>query len=49
MDGNFHDAHEVYYQAPIGRQWIATFATKKLATDYIRWQDDRDNYEVEAV
>jgi hypothetical protein len=48
-EGFFHDAHEVYYNAPVGRQWVATFATKALADGYVRWQDDRDSYEVVPV
>lgn len=48
-EGFFHDAHEVYFTAPVGKQWIATFATKRLAEDYVQWQDQRDYYEVVAV
>ena len=48
-EGIFHDAHEVYFAGPVSRQWVATFASKELAVAYIRWQDDRDCYEVVPV
>lgn len=47
--GVFHDAHEVYYNGPVKREWVATFATKGLAESYVGWQDERDSYEIVPV
>lgn len=36
MDGNFHDAHEVYkIDRDESKTWVATFATKGLADWYV--------------
>lgn len=35
VDGIFHDAHEVYGQEKGKWEWVATFATRALARNYV--------------
>ena len=34
-EGFFHDAHEVYALEKSGWEWVATFATRGLARNYV--------------